>query len=370
MKIFVVDDDPSARLIAVDGLQGASHDIREFSAGADLLAAMDDAPDIVLLDIEMPEMDGIAACRALRQADNGQVQVIFVSAHDDLDTRLAAYDAGGNDFIVKPYYAEELVQKVRVVEQALARHQDVSQQAQFARSTAFTAMSSMGEMGVVLQFLRDSFSCATPEQLAGKTIEALRQYDLHGLLQIRLASVWRCFSSRGECTPLEISILEHAAGMGRIFQFFNRLAVNYPHVTLMVPDLPVDDPDRVGRLRDHLATLIEGVEARVQAMEIEQQRLTQSAGIVQATAELAQALADIEKSQAETRLRIMEIDAAYMEDLTGAFIHLGLTDGQENALAEMAQKTHTKFNALMDKDYFLGGQLRAIAERLRKLTAV
>ncbi len=367
MKIFVVDDDPAARMIAVDRLTHPSYEVQEFDSGVALLEAMADAPDLILLDIEMPGLNGISACRALRQEGGEHAQVIFVSAHDDIESRLAAYDAGGNDFIVKPYDAAELMQKVRVAEESLTRNAALADQAQFAQRTAFAAMSSMGEMGTVLQFLRTSFSCENADRLAALLFEALQQYELPGLLEVRMASRRLCFSSRGECTPLENSILQHASAMDRIFQFRDRLAINYPNLTLLVPELPMHDPDRVGRLRDHLAILAEGADARVRAMETEQMRATQADAIVEAVRELTATLASVEKSQAESRLRSTEINSAYLHDLTRAFVNLGLSEDQESALADMAQRTHAQLDALRDDEFVIGDRLRAVTGRLRGL---
>lgn len=371
MKIFVVDDDPSGRMIAVDALEQHRLDhcsVHEFESGEALLAAMDDGPDLVLLDIAMPGMDGISACRSMRSSGFDQPQVLFISAKDDLETRLAAYDAGGSDFIVKPYEAEELVQKIRVAEQSLTRRQDLSQQAQFAREAAFTAMSSMGEMGVVMDFLRNSFVCQNPVALAESLLATLSQYGLAGLLEFRLDEGRRCFSSKGECSPLEASVLEHAAGMGRIFQFRDRLVVNYPSVTLLAMALPQDDPDRVGRLRDDLAIITEGADARLNAMETERRQLRQASGIGEAVAELTRTLVEIEKSQAAIRVQSMEIEANFLDELVDTFVRLGLSDSQERILTELAQQTHARINALHDDDYSLASNLETVIGRLRQLT--
>lgn len=367
MKIFVVDDDPVARLIVVDQLNKPHYMVREFSDGASLLAAMEEKPDLILLDIEMPGMNGIDVCRALRQAGHDQVLVMFISAHDDLETRLAAYEAGGSDFVQKPYAAEELTQKVRVAENFLALRSNLSQQSRCAEQTAFTAMSSMGEMGVVLHYLRASFACGDPDHLAQATLDAMREYDLPCLLQLRLASGKRSYSSKGDCSPLEISILEHTASMDRIFQFRDRLAINYPCATLLVLALPLADPERVGRLRDHLAVLTEGADARLNAMETEQRQLAQARGIGQAVAVLTEALEEIGRNQARIRLQSTEIDRHYLEDLVHAFVQLGLSDEQESALSEMAQRTNMRINNLRDVDSSIGEKLRSVTDQLRQL---
>lgn len=367
--IFIVDDDATARMVAMAACDAPSCAVREFPDAASLLAALEDfdavAPDLILLDIEMPGTDGIAACRALRAAGNLATQVMFVSAHNDLQTRLTAYDAGGNDFIVKPYELDELARKVDVARQIATRHIELGAQMSFAQKTAFAAMSSMAEMGVVLEFLRAAYTCDTPTTLAAKLFDALRQFGLDGLAKLSDADAWRHFSSHGECTPLECGILEHAATMDRIFQFRNRLTINYPHITLVVLLPSLDDPDRIGRLRDHLAIIAESADARMLALETARRQLAQSSGVGEAVAELTATIGAIERQQAAHRLRAAEIDEAYLEELISAFVHLGLTDRQEETLAEMAQRTHMQLSELRDAAGNSSDHLRNVARKLK-----
>lgn len=369
--IYVVDDDPTARMIAAAILEQPGLVVREFSDAPAMLATFDDfnanPPDLILLDIEMPGMDGIAACRALRDAGNDTTQVMFVSAHNNLETRLTAYDVGGDDFIVKPYEPEELARKIGVARACAARRHALGVQMRYAQQTAFTAMSSMAEMGTVLEFLRASFSCDTPDMLAARLFDALRQYGLDGLARLRCDQTWHSFACHGECTPLECSILEHAAAMERIFQFRNRLTINYPNITLITHPLPLNDPERVGRLRDHLAVLAEGADTHLAALESMRRQRAQSSGIGEAIAELTATLAEVDRQQAEHRLRAAAIDEAYLEELIAAFVHLGLTEDQERALADMAEHTHQQLAALRDESSNVSGRLLDVAHKLNRL---
>jgi CheY-like chemotaxis protein len=120
LRLFVVDDEPLSRMSLNFDLADPAYKVTEFDNGEDCLAALDQAPDILLLDVQMPGMDGIAVCRTIRATGNDRVQVIFISGHDDPETRQAAFDAGGNDYLVKPYLPEELDRKLRLAKQALA----------------------------------------------------------------------------------------------------------------------------------------------------------------------------------------------------------------------------------------------------------
>jgi predicted TIM-barrel enzyme len=84
-------------------------------------------------------------------------------------------------------------------------------------------------------------------------------------VQLRAAGVLTR-SSDGEASPLEVSVLEHLVTMGRLAQFKNRMVINFPAVSLLVRDMPQDDEERCGRLRDHLSMLVEAANVHVESL--------------------------------------------------------------------------------------------------------
>lgn len=366
MKIFVVDDDIVLRMIMVECLNDPRDTILEFSDGQDLLDAIDEEPDLILLDIEMPGLDGISACKKLRAQGHDHAQIIFVSSRDDLETRLTAYAAGARDFIVKPFDVEELFAKANIVREYLEKKAQSSSNFQYAQQTAFTAMSSLGELGIVMQFLRQSFECKDNDDLAANIFETLAQYGLEGVIELRTRQTSKAYARSGECTPLQHSILAHVQTLERIFRFSSQLSINYPNVTIVIMNLPADE-ERVGRLRDHLAVLAEGANARLQSLETAQIQVAQGNGIAHILVELNKTLHEIEQTQATTRLRSMEINNHYLQDLANAFITLGLADSQEDILTALAEKTNAELAQLRDIDGSTSDRLRAIREQLRTL---
>lgn len=367
MKIYVIDDDRVARMMVSHQLVRLGHEVVQLESGEALLAELPGKPDLVLLDIQMPGIGGIAACRQI-QATGEAPPVIFVSADDSFETRMLAFEVGGQDFIVKPYPPQELEQKVTLTQATQEKCRSLEAQVQYAQSTAFTVLSSLGEMGVALQFLKGSFSAEKIENLATGIFEALRQYDLRGLLEIRTGSGAHHFSWRGCCTSLESSVISNSTKMGRLFQFSDRLAINFNSVSLLVIGLPVGDEQKVGRLRDALAILVEGADARVHAMEEEVQRLAQSYGIKVALRQLVLTLADIEKSQADTRWKTLEINNQYLEKLTQYLERLGHVGIQEGLLIEMARENHDYLASAIDESYSIGSQLRRVINQLEDIS--
>jgi signal transduction histidine kinase len=114
-KILIVDDSISSGEAMRQMLAG-DYVVKNVSNGADALAVLTRfRPDLVLLDVEMPGMDGYQVCREIRSLDrNGFVKIIMVSAKTALEERLMGYEAGADDYIRKPFMPEELIAKIRV----------------------------------------------------------------------------------------------------------------------------------------------------------------------------------------------------------------------------------------------------------------
>ena len=133
-RILVVDDTPRNVKLLADLLEAEGYDVVTASSGAGALAACrDDAaerPDLVLLDVVMPGMDGYAVCRALRaEAATAALPVVMVTALDASMERVQGLDAGADDFVSKPFSPPELLARVRALLRTKELHDTVQRQA-------------------------------------------------------------------------------------------------------------------------------------------------------------------------------------------------------------------------------------------------
>lgn len=112
--LLVVDDTPANLRLLAQVLQEAGYRVRAVTTAARALAAARRAPpDLVLLDLRLPDADGVAVCAALKgDQQTAHVPVIFISAFDDLAAKVNAFAAGGVDYVVKPINAEEVLARV------------------------------------------------------------------------------------------------------------------------------------------------------------------------------------------------------------------------------------------------------------------
>ena len=116
-KILVVDDDPGIRDVVCFALQKAGFATAIAADGEQALARFaSDPPALVVLDILMPELDGVEVCRRLRAGPRGRgTPIVFLSSKDDEVDRIVGLEVGGDDYIAKPFSPRELVARVRAI---------------------------------------------------------------------------------------------------------------------------------------------------------------------------------------------------------------------------------------------------------------
>jgi FixJ family two-component response regulator len=113
--ILIIDDNPDNLRIAVDLLTAYSFDIRTSRDGTiGLRRARNGEPDLILLDVQMPGIDGYETCRQLKaDPDLADIPVIFMTARSGVEDKVRAFEAGGVDYVTKPFEAQELLARVR-----------------------------------------------------------------------------------------------------------------------------------------------------------------------------------------------------------------------------------------------------------------
>ncbi len=114
MKVLVVDDDPASRFVLEDSLQEWKYDVHAVSSGESALeAAASDPPDLILLDIMMPGMDGYEVCRRLKKdLKTSEIPILFLSAMDELRNKTEGFKLGAVDYITKPFEIQEVKARV------------------------------------------------------------------------------------------------------------------------------------------------------------------------------------------------------------------------------------------------------------------
>lgn len=112
-RILLVDDEPNIQMAVRPLLTSSGYEVISAITGRGALEAVErQAPDVVVLDLGLPDMDGVDVCRAIREERS--VPVIVLSARGSEDAKVRALDAGADDYVTKPFGSEELLARIRV----------------------------------------------------------------------------------------------------------------------------------------------------------------------------------------------------------------------------------------------------------------
>jgi len=327
-KVLVVDDNP----IATESLRLALQSnfvvecVDSGEACLDWLAKQKDLPSLILLDIEMDGIDGFETCSRLRATY--EMPVIFVSSHDDLSERIKAFDSGGDDFVIKPFEPEVVLRKAEhIVEfhkekKALALH-NLSLQ-----TIAQDYRAQLGETSVLLGFMRSSLALTDFDDLAQQLFEATAEYHIHCHILVRGNAHNYTLTPNGKASPLEESILEKSALMGRTFQFSRRFVVNYDNVLILITDLP-DDAEKAKRLCDNIVILAESAEAIAESITTRKEMVMRASSL---QIEIASTVEDLLFLYREQQFNTRTQFDALLNNLEHAFVTMDLTGEQENSL--------------------------------------
>ncbi len=114
-RVLVVDDEPNISALLSATLRLVEFDVRVAGSGHGALVAIEEfEPDLVVLDVMLPDLDGLAVARLLR-ANGSRVPVLFLTARDAVEDRISGLSAGGDDYVTKPFSLEEVVLRIRAI---------------------------------------------------------------------------------------------------------------------------------------------------------------------------------------------------------------------------------------------------------------
>lgn len=262
-KILIVEDDDfvleyiRSELIKLYQVECARN-------GNEALVAVDEfQPDLIVMDIQMPELNGYEAAKKIREQGKG-MPILFLSKLNSLEERLKAYDSGGNDFISKPAFGTELIRKIDVL---LAFHKEKGSHE--ANQIATKALSDIACLGRVIAFYKKSYECKDFESLSQEVFSVTRHLGLKCSIVFRKEAAQHCFFNDETNKNIESAVLESLSGAARIMEFgLNRAAFNWALASLLVKNMPVDE-EACGSMKDYIAYLMEGIEQCVSRIILE-----------------------------------------------------------------------------------------------------
>jgi CheY-like chemotaxis protein len=267
-KILAVDDEPFNLEIIEEILEELDFELQVATSGPECLNMVEGyMPQVILLDVSMPQMNGYEVCKALKANPNtAHIIVMFVSARGTVEERMEGYSVGAEDYIVKPFGHDELKSKLKNLNQVLVEKQSLEKQVEDATSTAFNAMANSGEMGKIVNYVENIGFINDPQELGKALIDCLQSFDLQSNVEFRENNEISHFALNGVCSPIVVELFEMLKNKGRLHEFSHRILVNYELISLLILNMPDHDPDKHGRIRDHVCFIVSVTEQQLRAI--------------------------------------------------------------------------------------------------------
>jgi putative two-component system response regulator len=205
--VLVVDDDPVVRRLTRQLLSRITEAVHAVSNGEDALRVAPQLdPDLILLDVNMPDLDGFEVCKRLR-ADPAtrEIPIIMVTALNDRESRLRGLDAGADDFISKPYDRMELRTRVRTILR-VNRYRRLMEERDHRKRAWRGALSVLGE----LLAIRDPETFGVAQRVERRAVDIARRLKVGDQDTLRLAAL---FCQLGRLTVPDSVLVKAASNL-------------------------------------------------------------------------------------------------------------------------------------------------------------
>ncbi|MFZ4537804.1 MAG: response regulator [Propionivibrio sp.] len=366
--IFVVDDMEAGRRM-IEMTFKPLYNVESFASGQACLDRIaEKVPDLLLLDVDMPVMNGYTLCQLIKcQPALSSLPVIFISVLDDLASCIAGYEAGGDDYIVKPYQVAELRKKVVAARRKSNDSAQLKIKTVEAKLLSSLALSNMDQQAVLITFLRQLNDCETPSALLQALFSLMRSSGLQTAIQIRLPDLEITSNEAGESLPLEVAVINNMRSMERIVEFKSRAAYNFEHITILINNVPIHDPDLCGILRDNVAIAAECANAKLQALQTKSENTMAKGVAADLLSSLQTAVQNFENKYATARYHATSTTLIVLGELSRAFTTLGMSDKQEKCVDTIVQNMA---NDLAEIYNFSGETQETLSGIARRLTSI
>ena len=338
--ILAVDDEPF-NLEIIEEILEDDYQLHFASNGPECLSVVEGiAPEVILLDVSMPDMDGYEVCRQLKNNPaTADIMVMFVSARGTIEERIEGYNVGAEDYIVKPFAKEEIKAKLNSLFKVIEERKQLERQVEDATETAFNAMTNSSEMGNIVQYIENIGKLEDPADLAKALIQCIKGFSLKSCIAFRYNDKVTHFSSEGACSPMVIELFELLYCKGRLYEFPPRILVNYPKISLLILNLPMNDPEKLGRIRDHICFIVSVTEQQLDAILTKRKLQYQKMQLQRAFS--------LVRDKFEDLVGVLnlshEMNEAIFRDLQDEFEmripHMGLDDDQEQYIYKKVDDT-------------------------------
>lgn len=340
-------------------------DLNIFRTGEDCKVALSrHQPDVLILDTGLRDTDAFALHQAIRNDfETSDVFQILLCTDEEAGNPSFVAD----DFLLRPCSDGVFQQKIALLKKTLENKRRANEQMAYAQNVAMTAMTSMGELGVVMEFMSKSFACQTIQSVGELALNAMKQYELDSIIYFSWeGESYMARTDNADIEPIDRERITQLRTLGRLLEINQQLVVNYDHTTILIKQMP-ENAERCGRLRDNIAMLCEGVESRVTGLLLEHDNRLKQQGIRYAVCEIRDSVGNLYQRQMDYLHSGRELIAKVTDEFEDAFVHMGMVPEVENQLISQLVTLRQRISDIWSEPGEVEAKLQSVITSLETL---
>lgn len=316
---------------------------------------------VVVCDLSNTYPVDLSACEHLLGDEvMGDLPLVVLSSSNELSDKLAAFELGVSDYLGPDVSMEEICARISKTIFHQVASEQLKDRLESANETAFTVMSDNSDLGSNIQFLLGVNHCDNLDQLGQLFFRTLGNYKVTCSLQMRSLYEIKDMEANGMAKDLESQLLFQMKDGGRYIDFGRRTVVNYGQVSLLIRDMPVDDDRRYGAIKDNTFALIQGVDARLKALDEHHKLLEEKRALQKMSQDVKTVMTNIDESYQDVMRHIVNTVEDLADKIHRRIPALALSEEQESFFEEIADHCVAETNKIFNQ----GLQVDEVFQRL------
>lgn len=270
-KILIVDDDEHIQSLISGILDKQSYQSKSAGCGESCLKMVEQfEPDLILLDVAMKGMTGIETCELLRKDPHMHaVPIVIVSAYTEIEDQLLGFRAGADAYVTKPINPDEVVSTISSQLSLYDERRRISTKAISSTKAYQAALTATLESKKIQDTLYWVLSSESLIEIGQLIADDLKMFGLKACVQLRTNWDVHNFGCRGD--SFEARLMKQAHGQQhKVVHVNNRTMVNYPHLSILALNMPINNEKLCQRYIDHLSFIGNCMSTKIDTLLLEQ----------------------------------------------------------------------------------------------------
>ncbi len=302
-----------------------------------------------VFDAVQGQSSSLEQCQALME--EGLLKgtpLILISASSDVTDIQKAFDLGCDDLIESTTSEDETCTRItKSIFNHIASSQ-LNQRLVQATETAKTALVDNSDLGANIQFLLKVHACDNLDQLGQQFFNTIQRYGLSCSLQMRAEMGVKNMEANGMAKELESRLLLQLKDDGRYVDFGRRSIINYDRVSLLIKNMPMDDPDKYGAIKDNTFCLAQGINSRIISLEDRHKLTLEKDSLRKLSTDVKDVIGALKNSYQEVMRKIVNEVENASESIQARMPSLALMEADEEFIEgvteELLMATNRVFN--------------------------